>query len=65
MRAVRILVAVAVVAGLVLVGLAAFAWRSEIPAEEISESARFDPALMEKGAQLAAVGNCIACHTVP
>jgi mono/diheme cytochrome c family protein len=65
MRAVRILAGVAVAAGLVLFGLAAFAWRWEIPAEEISESAQFDPALVEKGAQLAAVGNCIACHTVP
>jgi mono/diheme cytochrome c family protein len=65
MRAVRILAAVAVVAGLVLLGLAAFAWRSEIPAEEVSEATRFDPALIAKAAQLAAVGNCIACHTVP
>jgi mono/diheme cytochrome c family protein len=65
MRALRIIAAIVVVAGLVLFGLAAFAWRSEIPAEEVAEAAQFDPALTEKGAQLAAVGNCIACHTVP
>src|SRR5688500_2049759 len=65
MRALRIIAAIVVVAGLVLFGLAAFAWRSEIPAEEVAEATQFDPALIEKGAQLAAVGNCIACHTVP
>jgi mono/diheme cytochrome c family protein len=65
MRALQVIAAIVVVAGLVLFGLVAFAWRSEIPAEEVAEATQFDPALIEKGAQLAAVGNCIACHTVP
>ncbi|AFL53684.1 mono/diheme cytochrome c family protein [Sinorhizobium fredii] len=42
-----------------------FAWRSEIPEEEVAAEASFSPELVAKGAQLAALGNCIACHTVP
>ncbi|MGQ7794469.1 cytochrome c [Faunimonas sp. B44] len=65
MRATRVLAALAafiVVAGL---GLAAFAWRSEIDAVDPPERSAFDPETIARGAQLAAVGNCIACHTVP
>jgi mono/diheme cytochrome c family protein len=54
------------VAVLLLGGAAAFAvlaWRPEIAPVEASKN--FDPALVQKGAELAAVGNCIACHTVP
>ncbi|WP_085026647.1 c-type cytochrome [Ensifer aridi] len=42
-----------------------FAWRSEIPEEATAGEASFAPELVARGAQLAAVGNCIACHTVP
>lgn len=42
---------------------AAIAWRSEI--EPVKTAQDFDPALVKRGAELAAVGNCIACHTVP
>lgn len=64
MHALRIL---AVIAILIIAGTVAFAvlaWRSEIEPVEVA-TAGFDPAVVEKGAQLAAVGNCIACHTVP
>jgi mono/diheme cytochrome c family protein len=54
------LVALAVIAG---VGFFAFAWRSEIA--PIAQQQNFDPARIAEGAKLAAVGNCIACHTVP
>ncbi|MFZ5677291.1 MAG: c-type cytochrome [Pseudomonadota bacterium] len=43
--------------------LAAIAWRSEI--EPVTAAQNFDAAAVRKGAELAAVGNCIACHTVP
>jgi mono/diheme cytochrome c family protein len=46
-------------------GFVAIAWRSEIEPEEPPERAALDVELIAKGAQLAAVGNCIACHTVP
>ena len=41
-----------------------FAWRRD-PEVNRAEPASIDPALVEEGARLAAVGNCIACHTVP
>jgi mono/diheme cytochrome c family protein len=54
-----------IVAALVCAGLgfAGLAWRSEI--RPVGKAQSFDPALVKKGAELAAVGNCIACHTVP
>jgi mono/diheme cytochrome c family protein len=45
------------------VAFAALAWRAEIAAVQTFQ--KFDPALVQKGAELAAVGNCIACHTIP
>ncbi|MDN4051591.1 c-type cytochrome [Massilia sp. YIM B02763] len=53
------LVALAVLA----LGGAAFAimWRPAIV--PLAKVPRFDPAMVEKGARLAALGNCAACHT--
>lgn len=65
MRAVRIL---GVIAGIVIVVaavLTALTWHSEIAAEDGAATAKFDPALVREGAKLAALGNCIACHTAP
>jgi mono/diheme cytochrome c family protein len=46
-------------------GFAAFAWRGEIePIEPLARS-EFSAELIQAGERLAAVGNCIACHTVP
>lgn len=56
------IVAVIVVAGLSFVALA---WRSEIEPIEPPPVSSYAPELLAQGAQLAAVGNCIACHTVP
>jgi mono/diheme cytochrome c family protein len=55
-------IAAAFVAGIIV--FAALAWRSEMAPVEVATD-DFDPAVVEKGAQLAAVGNCIACHTLP
>ena len=65
----RILRVVALIAALIVVlsvAFLVFAWRSEIKEADIPpERAQFDPELIENGSRLAAVGNCIACHTVP
>lgn len=45
------------------VAVVALAWRPEIGPVKTTQS--FDPDLVKKGAELAAVGNCIACHTTP
>jgi mono/diheme cytochrome c family protein len=50
---------------LIAAGLLAFAWRSEIEATEPPPRTAFDENLIRSGERLAAVGNCIACHTVP
>ena len=44
-------------------GFIAYAWRSEIDPIEPVRASGFDPALVAKGAALAAVGNCNVCHT--
>jgi mono/diheme cytochrome c family protein len=41
------------------------AWRSEIPPVEGALSASYDPALVRRGAALAAIGDCAVCHTTP
>jgi len=61
----KVLRAVGLFVVLGIVGFLAFAWHSELPPERPDGRAAFEPALVEKGARLAAVGNCIACHTVP
>jgi mono/diheme cytochrome c family protein len=64
-RLLRIALALGV---LLIVAAGAFVlWsqRSEIAAIEPPQRAAFDRALIEKGARLAAIGNCAVCHTVP
>jgi mono/diheme cytochrome c family protein len=56
-----------VVAALVVAGaVAAFAiaWRPAIAAIEPPSPQAFDPALVKRGRELAAAGNCGTCHTV-
>ena len=51
---------------LTAIGLAVFlalAWRSAEPAVSPPDPASFAPRLVAQGATLAAVGNCITCHT--
>ncbi|HUP95178.1 MAG TPA: cytochrome c, partial [Burkholderiales bacterium] len=43
----------------------AFAWRTEIAPIEPPQRASFDPALVARGASLAAIGDCATCHTAP
>jgi mono/diheme cytochrome c family protein len=62
LRAASFLLTALLVAAVVLFFIAR---RTEIPPDEQAAKAKFPPQLVAKGAQLAAVGNCIACHTVP
>jgi mono/diheme cytochrome c family protein len=59
---------IASVVGVVLMaGLAAgfaIAWRPAIAAIDPPAPASFDPALVKRGRELAAIGNCNDCHTV-
>jgi mono/diheme cytochrome c family protein len=55
------------VAGLVIAGAAAavaIAWRPEIGAIDPPAVASFDAGLVKHGRELAAIGNCAACHTL-
>jgi mono/diheme cytochrome c family protein len=66
MRALRIILLVIGILLLVGAGVfAALAWQTELEPLPEAAAQEFDAALIERGAQLAAVGNCIACHTVP
>ncbi|UCI24700.1 c-type cytochrome [Mesorhizobium sp. B2-8-5] len=48
-----------------LAGFAAYAWKPAIDPIEPPQRASFDHALIVKGAVVASVGNCTACHTKP
>src|SRR4051812_26246477 len=65
MRLVRILLVLAVLLIVTCIGLVAATWKSEIARVARPDPSRFDAETLKRGAQLAAVGNCIACHTLP
>ena len=57
---------IAILATLLLIVVAfALTWRPAIGPSEPQPRSSFDPALIAKGAQLAAIGDCNACHTAP
>ena len=58
----RVLLTVVVVIGVAFGAFYAWAWNSEIPPTN-APATLFDPGIVAKGAQLAAVGNCGICHT--
>jgi mono/diheme cytochrome c family protein len=62
LRVVSFLLTVVLVAA---VGFLIIGWHSEIAPDEAAAGAQHPPDLVARGAQLAAVGNCIACHTKP
>ncbi len=47
------------------IGFLAYAWKPAIDPITPPAIASFDPALVQAGAKLAAIGNCTACHTKP
>jgi mono/diheme cytochrome c family protein len=59
-------IAAGLIAGVVIIGAAsafAVAWRPAIAAIEPPAPQSFDPALVKRGRDLAAMGNCNDCHT--
>jgi mono/diheme cytochrome c family protein len=48
-----------------VVGFGVIAWRPAIAAIDPPDAGAFDVALVERGAHLAAIGNCAFCHTAP
>jgi len=65
MRPLRILAALVILLALGGAAFVVYAWRSEIDPVDPPAHESFDPALVARGAELAAIGNCNVCHTVP
>src|SRR3954467_13498014 len=61
-RMIGSILCLAAIAGAIAV--AAIVWRPAIPAIEPTEPNSFDRALVKRGRDLAAIGNCNDCHTV-
>ncbi|MCC4310128.1 c-type cytochrome [Alcanivorax marinus] len=59
----RIFLALLLLAVVVAVAFAVYAWHSELPAMAASDRPDFDAATVEKGRVLAAAGYCATCHT--
>jgi len=59
----RWLQASGVLAGLVGLAAALMGWRSAIPPVSLAVVNIYSPATVERGRQLAALGNCVGCHT--
>jgi mono/diheme cytochrome c family protein len=61
-RILLIVIVIVVVAG---GAAAALAWRPAIDPVRRPAAASFDPVLLKRGGELAAIGNCTTCHTAP
>jgi mono/diheme cytochrome c family protein len=53
------------VLGVLAVGFVVYAWRSSVPPIESPAADSFDTGSVQRGAQLAALGDCATCHTAP
>src|SRR5438270_3548083 len=61
-RTIGVIIAIAAIAG--AIGVAAIVWRPAMAAIEPPAPQSFDSALVKRGRDLAAIGNCNDCHTV-
>src|SRR5688572_16502185 len=61
----RLLLAFLLILLIAITLFVAFSWRGEIAPGETPARASFDTALINRGASLAAIGDCVACHTAP
>ncbi|MBL0148900.1 MAG: molybdopterin-dependent oxidoreductase [Ideonella sp.] len=58
-------VAAALAGGLIGLGAAAVGWRPAIAPVNASAAGLYSPETLQRGRQLAALGNCVHCHTAP
>lgn len=65
MRAIRFLFAACIVLAAAVGAFAFAAWRPAIAPVEPPAASSFDAAQVQRGAQLAAIGNCDVCHSAP
>jgi mono/diheme cytochrome c family protein len=61
----RLVVRLLWVMGALLMAFLVYAWRSPITPVDPPAAESFDKASIQRGAQLAALGNCATCHTAP
>src|SRR5438105_771041 len=61
-RKIGLIIAIAAIAG--TIGVAAIVWRPAMAVIEPPAPQSFDSALVKRGRELAAIGNCNDCHTV-
>jgi mono/diheme cytochrome c family protein len=61
----KTLVAIVIVVVIVGAGIAALVWRPAIDPVNRPAAASFDAALVKRGGELVAIGNCRTCHTTP
>jgi len=61
----KTLLAVIAVVVIVGAGIAALVWRPAIDRVNRPAAGSFDAALIKRGGELAAIGNCRSCHTAP
>jgi len=64
-KALRVLAALMILLVLGAGAFVAYAWRSAIDPVDPPAQTSFDRALVARGADLAAIGNCNVCHTAP
>ena len=60
-----VVVRLAILLAVITAGFFGYAWRSAIDPTAPGGSQSFDAATVKQGAALAALGNCITCHTKP
>ena len=61
----RFLLALLIVLVIAAIAFAALSWRAELAPIEPPGRSSFDNANIQRGANLAAIGDCVACHTAP
>src|SRR5471030_388171 len=61
----RLITAIFVVVAVVVVAGALLVWKPQIEPIEPAKTSAFNSALVTKGVELAAIGNCAVCHTKP
>lgn len=60
-----VLTAAVVALAIATVGFIVYAWRPAIAPTEPPAPSSFDPNLVARGGELAAIGDCVTCHTAP